>query len=150
MAVGSRWMWLHRKIAELNKQIYLLDHHIKGACHQEQCVFGSNTSSSTAFLPPNCFPFSNGSMLEKLRAAGSTGVHPLGILPLATKAASLTNKHGNTNGFAPATSRLSYLPHLLLPEALLSSKLHVKDLLSPSPLGQNLLCLDEGAAARTR
>lgn len=159
--VGSRWLWLQRKIAELNKQIYLLDHHVKGSYRQDQCTFGStssSSSSSSSLLSNSYFPFSNGSTLEKLRAvgnalnaSGASSTHPL--LPLA-KAAALTSKHSVANGFTvPPTSQthLSYLPHLLLPEALLSGgRLQVKELLSPSPLGQNLLCLDEGTSARTR
>ncbi len=161
MMVGSRWLWLQRKIAELNKQIYLLDHHVKGLYQQDHCKFGSSSSSSSVLSHSSYFPFTNGSTLEKLRAMGNvlgasaTGnTHPL--LPLA-KVAALTSKHasGVSNGFTtPPTSSqssLPYLPHFLLPEALLSGgRLQVKELLSPSPLGQNLLCLDEGTSARTR
>jgi len=149
--LGSRWLWLQRRIAEINKQIYTLDHQLKGACVQDQCVFGPAAPPS---IPEYLSSLSNSSSaLEKLRAVGAIGAsgsHPL--LPFA-KAAALSGKHGGTNGFSPtSSSNLSYLPHLLLPEALLSgnSRLHVKDLLSPSPLGQNLLSKDEGASARTR
>lgn len=145
MDVGSRWAWLHRKIAELNKQIYLLDHHMKGVCCQDHCMFGSSPT-----VLPQYFPFRNGSVMEKLRVSSSGG-HAGGLVSLG-KVAGMA-KHNN-NGFSQASTigHAQYLPHLLLPESLLGAKLQVKDLLSPSPLGHNLLCVEEAhsTAARTR
>ena len=146
MAVGSRWAWLHCKIAELNKQIYLLDHQMKHVCCPDHCIFGS---TPTVF--PHYLPFPNGSVMDKLRI-GSSGGHTGGLVALG-KAAGVA-KHIKNNGFSQASSlgHAQYLPHLLLSESLLSAKLQVKDLLSPSPLGHSLLCLEEAhsTTARTR
>lgn len=139
-AVGSRWVWLQRRIAELNKQIYRLDHHIKGSCLQDKFQFGSSPApppTETSVLP-QYFSITNGSVVDRLKTTngglitmGNAGTKPIG-----------------TNGFSHHHS----LPHLLLPEGLLGTKLQVKDLLSPSPMDRNLLFLNETSctAARTR
>lgn len=149
-AVGSRWAWLQRRIAEINKQIYRLDHHVKGSCSQEKCVFSSGPSASSVAavtsLLPQYFSIANGSLLEHWRTNnGGAG--------LITVGKHVANSMGN-NGFHHhhSTGRAQCLPHLLLPEALLGTKLQVKDLLSPSPLERSSLCMDELSytAARTR
>ena len=148
-AVSSRWAWLQRRIAELNKQIYRLDHHVKGSCSQEKFGFSSgppNTSTAAVTsLLPQYFSISNGSMLDRWRTSnGSAGVIAVGKHG--------TNSIGN-NGFSQhhSTGHPHCLPHLLLPEALLGAKLQVKDLLSPSTVERNSY-LDEASctAARTR
>ena len=134
--MGSRWAWLQRRIAELNKQIYRLDHHIKETSSREKFCFAVAPSPPVI---PQYFSIPNGSVLEQLRGSNGSGLVAFG------------GKPGGNNGFSHHPSGHT-LPNLLLPEALIGAKLQVKDLLSPSPLGRNLLYLDEASSttARTR
>lgn len=139
LSLGSRWSWLQRRIADLNKQIYRLDHHIKETVTKEKLEFLAPNQSATL---PQYFSITNGTVLESIR--GNNGSDCL--FAVGTKPGNNGFSHHHSSGHAP------YLPHLLLPEALLGAKLQVKDLLSPSPLGRNLLYLEEtnSTAARTR
>lgn len=134
--VGSRWVWLQRRIAELNKQIYRLDHHMKECQSKEKCVFVDVPEPGV----PRYLSISNGSVLEQLRSNNGSGFISVG------------KTNNGSNGYSRNSSYAQYLPHLFLPESLLGTKLQVKDLLSPSPLGRNLLQLDETSctAARVR
>lgn len=145
-------MWLQRRIAELNKQIYRLDHHLKGSHSKEQLEFSAgSTAPSVAAVTsvlPQYFSITNGTMLEHWRTSnGGAGLIAVGKHPASTM--------GN-NGFSHhhqqhhPTGHTQCLP-FLLPEALLGAKLQVKDLLSPS-MERNSLYVDESSftAARTR
>lgn len=117
---------------------------MKESCSQDKCVFGpapptTAASAATATLP-QYMSLTNGSVLEHLRASNAGGglIATAGLKP--------------TNGFSHhphTTGHAQCLPHLLLPEGLLSGKLQVKDLLSPSPVDRNLLFVNS-SAARTR
>lgn len=132
---------------ELNKQIYRLDHHVKETCSQDKFEFCSVPSASPAVAALPHFPM-NGSaaVFEHLR--GSNGSAGGSLMALGGKVT------GGSNGFSHYHSHAAHhcLPQLLLPEALLSAKLQVKDLLSPSPVGRSLFYIDEAnsTAARTR
>lgn len=153
--MGSRWAWLQRQVAELNKQIYRLDHHVKESCSQDKFVFSSapttTAASTAAAVLPQYMSLGNGSVLEHLRTTnGGAGAGEL----IAMSKAGLRPSIG-TNGFSHyphATGHAQCLPHLLLPEGLLSAKLQVKDLLSPSPADGNMLFVNESScsSARTR
>ena len=147
LAIGSRWVWLQRRIAELNKQIYRLDHHAKEcSLRREKLEFAAapHVSPAKPLLSPY-FSITNGSVLEHLRTANGAG----GLIAVGKPGGS-----GN-NGFSHhphPTGHAHCLPQLLLPDALLGAKLQVKDLLSPSSVDRNLLYVDESSctAARTR
>ena len=156
-AVGSRWVWLQRRVAELNKQIYRLDHHMKESCSQDKFILGSvpaTTAVSTAATAaaaaaaavlPQYMSLTNGSVLERLRAGNGGGglIAAAGLRPSTGTNGFL--HHPRTTGHAPC------LP-LILPESLLGTKLQVKDLLSPSPIDRSLLFVNETScsASRTR
>lgn len=151
-AMGSRWVWLQRRVAELNKQIYRLDHHMKESCSQDKFMFESvpapastAATTATASVLPQYMSLTNGSMLEHLRAGSGGG----GLIPAAGLKPSM-----GTNGFLhhPHTTGHAQCLPLILPEGLLGTKLQVKDLLSPSPIDRSLLFVNETScsAARTR
>lgn len=152
LALGSRWVWLQRRIAELNKQIYRLDHHMKESFSRRDKLAFAQPSPSKPILPPY-FSITNGSMLEHLRTTNGAG----GLIAMSKAMGTGTKPSGN-NGFShytphpTATGHAHCLPQLLLPEALLGTKLQVKDLLSPSHVERNILYVDETSctAARTR
>jgi len=145
-AIGARWAWLQRNIAELNKQIYRLDHHLKGHGKSEFSWIPPSTVTTTAgasALFPQYFSIANGTVLEHLRTNG--GGH--------ATVGKAGGKHGGNNGYSHhhSTEHAQCLPHLLLPEALLGAKLQVKDLLSPT-VEKSLLYKNEATctSARTR
>lgn len=139
-------MWLQRRIAELNKQIYRLDHHVKGSFSQGKFEFSApsiSTAASATSVLPQYFSIANGSVLEHLRTSNG------GSLIAVSKPGT---KPGGNNGFSHhhhPTGLAHYFPHLLLPGGLLGAKLQVKDLLSPSPVERSM---HEASctAARTR
>ena len=143
--IGSRWAWLLNKITDLNKQIYLLDHHVEGLGANDRCLF------DTSSVFPRFFPLANRSATDKLRGVSNGAI---GGLVALGKASGMKKHNNNNNGFSQLSplGHAQYLPHLLLPESLLGTKLQVKDLLAPTPLGHNLLCLEEAhsSSARTR
>ena len=148
--VGSRWVWLQRRIAELNKQIYRLDHHVKESCPQDKFAFGAapsvpSTTAAAAVLP-QYVSLANGSVLEHLRSSNGGGLVAMGKTGV---------KHSGSNGFSHhhhTTGHAQCVPHLLLPEGLLGTKLQVKDLLNPSAVDRNRLFINDtsSSAARTR
>lgn len=123
---------------------------MKESCSQNKFMFSSAPaiSAASATVLPQYVSLANGSLLEQLRTANG-GTSAGGLIAMNH---SLRPTLG-TNGFhyPHAIGHAQGLP-LLLPEGLLSAKLQVKDLLSPSPIDRNMLFVNEGnsSAARTR
>jgi hypothetical protein len=123
---------------------------VKEAYSQDKFVFDSappmTAGCAAAAVLPQYMSLTNGSVLEHLTTSNGGG----GLIATAGLKPSV-----GTNGFShhlSTSGHTQYLPHLLLPDGLLSAKLQVKDLLSPSPVDRNLLFLNEASysAARTR
>lgn len=122
-AVGARWSWLEHRIATLNKELCRLDHEIKQRPSQEQFTFAASPNASH----PSYFALPNGAFLDHLHKGGN------GSSLLSAAASGLykgvvttrpSNGYGHNVG-GGGGSQSHCLPHLLLPDNLLGTKLQV-------------------------
>ena len=102
--VGSRWVWLEHRMAELNKQICRLDNIMQRRPSRENFVFAAPPSSACVCSIPNG-ALTNSGLLSM------TGLHH--------------NKGRIVNGFNHHTSTPSFTP-LLLADSVLGSRLQVR------------------------
>ena len=103
--VGSRWVWLEHRMAELNKQICRLDNIMQRRPGRENFVFAAPSSSACVCSIPNG-ALANGGLLSM------TGLHH--------------NKGRIVNGFNHHTSSTPSFTPLLLADSVLGSRLQVR------------------------
>lgn len=106
--IGSRWLWLEHKIAELNRHICQLDSIIHRRPTKERFLLAPAEPS-----PPCVCTLPNSTLLEHLQKSG-------GSLLAATG----TQRGRVVNGFNHH-STCQHLPQLLLPDGMLNTKLQV-------------------------
>lgn len=102
-SVGSRWVWLEHRVAELNKQICRLDNIMQRRPGRENFVFATPPSSACVCSIPNG-ALANGGLLSV------TGLH---------------NKVRAVNGFNHHSSSTPSFTPLLLTDSVLGSRLQV-------------------------
>ena len=100
-SVGSRWVWLEHRVAELNKQICRLDNIIQRRPGRENFVFATPPSSACVCSIPNG-ALANGGLLSV------TGPH--------------RHKGRVVNGFNHHTSSTPSFTPLLLADSVLGSR----------------------------
>ena len=104
-SVGSRWVWLEHRVAELNRQICRLDNIIQRRPGRENFVFATPPSSACVCSIPNG-ALANGGLLSV------TGLH--------------RHKGRVVNGFNHHTSSTPSFTPLLLADSVLGSRLQVR------------------------
>lgn len=135
-AIGEKWAWLERRIADLNQQICRLDCQRQKLPSKDNFTFAKPDPAPQMPSPCITMPTMNGALISQLQRGG-------GILSSLHKQDSAAGK--TLNGFKSHSGSTSkahsssaqFLPQLLLPEGLMNAKIQVKDLLTPSPLGRN-------------
>ena len=103
-SMGSRWVWLEHRVAELNKHICRLDHLIQKRPGRENFVFAPPLSPACFCSIPN-------------RALANGGV---------VAVASLNHRGKIVNGFNHHTSGTPSFTPLLLADSILGSRLQVQ------------------------
>ena len=119
-SIGTRWSWLEHRIAAINKELCRLDHEIQRRPSQEQFTFAAPPNPSH----PSYFALPNGSFLDHLHKGGNGSLVSTAASGLYKGAMASRPSNGFGHNVGGGTQS-HCLPHFLLPENLLGSKLQV-------------------------